>query len=174
MSDLIDRDETIKQFCKKDCDCDPKDCLDKTCYEVEIIESVPSVKPTHPTPSNTLGALEPIQTTQLTDEDKETIRIHLNAFKESLCNQRRWNEAKEYEELISRLLSTASVQPQKGKWLKAGTRMGIPLFECSLCECGDEVPTVMGKPSYNFCPYCGADMREGEKNGCYADVSQNS
>ena len=26
MSDLIDRDETIKQFCRKDCGCDPKDC----------------------------------------------------------------------------------------------------------------------------------------------------
>lgn len=65
-----------------------------------------------------------------------------------------------------RLLELPSVQPEreKGKWLKAGTRMGIPLFECSLCECGDEVPTVMGKPSYNFCPYCGADMR-----GCDSD-----
>ena len=192
MSDLIDRQETIKQFCKQDCDCDPKDCPDKTCYEVEIIESVP----THTTPSNTLGALDLIsrqntadvmerwlydgedkrtvkevvyelpsaQPTQLTDEDKETIRIHLSAFKEKLCNQHRWNEAKEYEELISRLLSTASVQPQKGKWLKAGTRMGIPLFECSLCECGDEVPTVMGKPSYNFCPYCGCRMEKGDSD----------
>lgn len=50
--------------------------------------------------------------TQLTDEDKETIRIHLSAFKEKLCNQHRWNEAEEYEELISRLLSTPSVQPE--------------------------------------------------------------
>ena len=57
MSDLIDRDETIKQFCKQDCGCDPKDCPDKTCYEVEIIESVP----THPTPSNTLGALDCVE-----------------------------------------------------------------------------------------------------------------
>ena len=29
MSDLIDRDETIKQFCKQDCGCDPRDCPDK-------------------------------------------------------------------------------------------------------------------------------------------------
>ena len=57
MSELIDRDETIKQFCKQDCGCDPKDCPDKTCYEVEIIESVP----THPTPSNTLGALDCVE-----------------------------------------------------------------------------------------------------------------
>ena len=45
MSELIDRQETIKEFCKQDCDCDPKDCPNKTCYEVEIIESVPSVQP---------------------------------------------------------------------------------------------------------------------------------
>ena len=57
MSDLIDRDETIKQFCKQDCDCDPKDCPDKTGYEVEIIESVP----TRPTPSNTVGALDCVE-----------------------------------------------------------------------------------------------------------------
>ena len=52
--------------------------------------------------------LPSVQPTTLTEDDKETIRIHLSAFKESLCNQRRWNEAKEYEELISRLLSTPS------------------------------------------------------------------
>ena len=45
MSELIDRQETIKEFCKQDCGCDPKDCPNKTCYEVEIIESVPSVQP---------------------------------------------------------------------------------------------------------------------------------
>lgn len=108
MCDLIERYETIKQFCKQDCDCDPKDCPDKTCYEVEIIESVP----THPT--------------KLTDEDKETIRIHLSAFKEKLCNQHRWNEAEEYEELISRLLSTPSVQPQ---WIPVSERLPEDLEE---------------------------------------------
>ena len=62
VSDLIDRDETIKQFCKQDCGCDPRDCFDKSCYEVEIIESVP----THQTPSNTLGALDCVSREDLT------------------------------------------------------------------------------------------------------------
>ena len=56
-----------------------------------------------------LKALPSVQPTQLTDEDKEIIRIHLSAIKERLCNQRRWNEAREYEELINRLLSTLFV-----------------------------------------------------------------
>lgn len=49
------------------------------------------------------------QTTQLTDDDIETIRVHLSAIKENLCNQHRWNEAKKYEALIDRL--TAQSEP---------------------------------------------------------------
>ena len=116
--------------------------------------------PTHPTPSNTLGALDTEQSTLLTNDDKETIRIHLSAIKEGLCNQRRWNEAKEYEELISRLLSTPSVQPRKGKWtFFLGTGYGNPYghYECDLCGDGYGYKT-------NFCPNCGADMR-GEQDG---------
>ena len=31
-----------------------------------------------------------------TDDDFETIRIHLNAYKEKLCNQKRWKEAENF------------------------------------------------------------------------------
>ena len=50
------------------------------------------------------------QSEHLTDDDFETIRIHLSAFKESLCNQRRWKEAEDYERLLSRFMSFASSQ----------------------------------------------------------------
>ena len=43
-----------------------------------------------------LERLPSAQPERLTDDDFETIRIHLNAFKEKLCNQQRWEEAKEY------------------------------------------------------------------------------
>lgn len=46
---------------------------------------------------------KPAQQTTLTADDIETIRIHLSAFKEKLCNQGRWTEAAEYERLIQRL-----------------------------------------------------------------------
>lgn len=49
----------------------------------------------------------------LTKDDIETIRIHLSAIKENLCNQRRWKEAQEYEDLIKRLLSASSAQPER-------------------------------------------------------------
>lgn len=93
------------------------------------------------------------QPTQLTDEDKETIRIHLSAFKEKLCNQHRWNEAKEYEELISRLLSTPSAQPRRGKWLRSGS--DIFPYECD--QCGDT-----NERSTSWCPHCGCRMEEGD------------
>jgi hypothetical protein len=52
------------------------------------------------------------QPERLTDDDFETIRIHLNAYKEKLCNQQRWEEAEEYEQLIARFMVFASVQQE--------------------------------------------------------------
>lgn len=40
---------------------------------------------------------------KLTRSEVETIRIHMNAFKEKLCNQGRWNEAQEYQDIIDKL-----------------------------------------------------------------------
>ena len=91
MSDLISR-EYMKSL---GATCIASRSKDGNMFPIVSIDELPSVQPT-----------------QLTDEDKETIRIHLNAFKESLCNQGRWYEATEYEELIHRLLSTSSVQPE--------------------------------------------------------------
>jgi len=61
----------------------------------------------------------------------------------------------EYSKL--RIESLPSVQPRKGKWtFFLGTGYGNPYghFECSLCGDGYGYKT-------NFCPTCGADMREG-------------
>ena len=52
------------------------------------------------------------QPERLTDDDFETIRIHLSAYKEQLCNQRRWKEAEEYQKIIDRFMSFASAQPE--------------------------------------------------------------
>ena len=57
-------------------------------------------------------SLPSAQPEQLTDDDFETIRIHLNAFKEKLCNQHRWKEAEEYQRIIDRFMTFASAQPE--------------------------------------------------------------
>lgn len=59
-----------------------------------------------------LENLPPAQPECLTDDDFETIRIHLNAYKGELCNQRRWKEAFEYQRIIDRFLAFASSQPE--------------------------------------------------------------
>ena len=62
-------------------------------------------------------------------------------------------------EAIKRLPPIQPAEPKRGKWISGG----VP-FYCS--ECGENTwDTVMGKPRWNFCPNCGADMRQkGENN----------
>lgn len=52
------------------------------------------------------------QPERLMDEDFETIRIHLSAYKEKLGNQHRWKEAEEYQRIIDRFMAFASAQPE--------------------------------------------------------------
>lgn len=40
---------------------------------------------------------------ELTADEVETIRIHMNAIKERLCNQNRHNEAEEYQVIVDKL-----------------------------------------------------------------------
>lgn len=55
-------------------------------------------------------------------------------------------------------IQTADVVEQKvGEWVEGADDYR---FMCSVCKCKENVPTVMGKPDWNYCPNCGADMRE--------------
>jgi len=59
------------------------------CNEIiEIVEEQPTVK---------------VVSSQLTNEEIETIRIHINAFKEKLCNQLRYKEAEDYQQIVDKL-----------------------------------------------------------------------
>ena len=71
--------------------------------------------------------LPPAQPERLTDDDFETIRIHLSAYKERLCNQHRWEEAEEYQRIIDRFMTFASAQPELmtgGNWLCGSAERG--------------------------------------------------
>ena len=58
-----------------------------------------------------MAKLPSAQPERLTDDDFETIRIHMNAYKEKLCNQQRWEEADEYQRIIDRFMAFATTQP---------------------------------------------------------------
>lgn len=53
-----------------------------------------------------------------------------------------------------------SVEPEqkKGKWIKEYWN-GEHTRKCSACNITQTVTTYKGKVNFNYCPYCGADMR---------------
>ena len=79
-------EEAVKEYCRKRCLC--------------IVDSA------------LLKKYESAQPERLTDDDFETIRIHLNAYKEKLCNQQRWKDAEEYQRIIDRFMAFASAQSE--------------------------------------------------------------
>ena len=144
MDDLISRQAAIDAINDlPDCPNGFSDVYDKSCI-IGVLEQLP-----------------PAQSERLTDDDFETIRIHLNAQKENLCNQQRWKEAEEYQRIIDRFMAFASAQSvrKKGKW-----RVYEGEMTCSCCETTfytDLCQYIDGNVP-RFCPWCGADMR-GEK-----------
>ena len=121
MTNLISRQAAVDAVkeeeypCESDYDEGYMAALDKTVWIIE--KWLPSAQPE-----------------RLTDDDFETIRIHLNAYKESLCNQRRWKEAEDYQRLIDRFVSFASAQPEiirckdcaKHEYCRTSTVWAIP------------------------------------------------
>ena len=52
-----------------------------------------------------------------------------------------------------------SIQPRKGKWIETDRWDEV----CDiLCECSECHSFVLVEEDYKYCPYCGADMREGD------------
>lgn len=60
---------------------------------------------------------------------------------------------------------TADGEPVRhGWWEFCCNFMGEYLFfKCSECEQKADVPTCMGKPIFEYCPFCGAKMDGGER-----------
>jgi len=62
---------------------------------------------------------------------------------------------------MNTLRNVPSAQPKrkKGKWIMCRSRSYATKYRCN--KCGQETDdTIMGKPRWNYCPNCGADMRE--------------
>lgn len=65
--------------------------------------------------------------------------------------------------VIGSAVKTIEQEPRKGKWIKHNTPSNTYYYDCSLCGCA--APCIEFADSYlwklsNFCPDCGADMRE--------------
>lgn len=93
-----------------------------------------------------LEDLPSAQPERLTDDDFETIRIHLNAYKEKLCNQHRWKEAEEYQRIIDRFMGFASAQSEIIRCRDC--RYGVDYYRDGNCYCA--------KPGYELLYFDGS------------------
>ena len=57
----------------------------------------------------------------------------------------------------------AELERKKGEWIKEYWN-GEHTRKCSVCNRTQTVTTYRGKVNFNFCPYCGADMRGINEN----------
>ena len=100
-----------------------------------------------------------IDALKICDNNEDGINCHKCPLRDE-----RWdgawqdNETNCYRKLMrdsAKLLELPSAQPRKGKWIDSG--YGV---ECSLC--GEWYPHAsIARNQLNFCPNCGADMRQG-------------
>ena len=66
---------------------------------------------------------------------------------------------KEHRQVADWLKELKTDRPQ-GEWLKFGLGRGTRILFCTNCERRIEVPLSQGDSNYDFCPNCGAKMRE--------------
>lgn len=72
------------------------------------------------------------------------------------------NRADGVRDAIIDIMSLPTIEERKkGKWIYRPEIGWGEAWACSECE---EITksTIMGKPRYNYCPNCGADMRTSE------------
>lgn len=59
-------------------------------------------------------------------------------------------------------LPSAQPEPKEGHWIEGGIYRDV--IECNCSECG-QLMTTAATVRMNYCPRCGARMKEGESNG---------
>lgn len=65
---------------------------------------------------------------------------------------------KRIDDTLSVAIQALKAEPKHGRWIFTPT---TGKYRCSACEKEDKI-VPWGKPPFNYCPNCGADMREVE------------
>lgn len=61
--------------------------------------------------------------------------------------------------LIESAPTIDAVEVVRGEWKPFDQTWGREIWYCTACETSMHMPTRMGKPMYDYCPYCGAKMK---------------
>lgn len=73
-----------------------------------------------------------------------------------------WIDGKQYISLRRFQEAVKEAQPKEGRWIEGGIYRDV--IECYCSECG-QLMTTAATVRMNYCPRCGARMKEGEANG---------
>lgn len=61
--------------------------------------------------------------------------------------------------------SFKTAEPKHGKWELFDLTWGRSVWACDACGETTDVPTLNGKPIFDYCPWCGARMDGKEQKG---------
>ena len=107
---------------------------------------------------------------RLIDADALRDKVYHEAFETDTPDQKWdsgcWIRYKMFERNIKNAPTIDAVSARLGRWITCEDGWGDVCYQCS--ECGQEWCLNDGTPAennMNYCPTCGADMREGEKDG---------
>lgn len=67
------------------------------------------------------------------------------------------------DEIEEAIYELPTIEPKRGEWKKRTRNTLIAQVNFAYCsECGQPIMHEHTRPLWNFCPNCGADMRERE------------
>lgn len=104
-------------------------------------------------------------------KNKSDVMIELKTFADELCSKFAGHSDYHGDTILSTIRCIAegkkvgNARPLKykkydnhGQWTEKRARLGatLPIYACSVCG-----RAFTFRPNYDFCPGCGADMREG-------------
>ena len=162
----------LSDFCSRDCGEAAKNCTIMPCHEIELIQEFPTTD----TDSDTISrakAIETIDSFNVFESRGDQIKLEqmigeLPPAQPEITHEQAvgylqstgWMQSHDLQMMLDGIHKfTAQPQRIRGRWISADAIFGGEPFYCS--ECGENTrDTVMGKPRWNFCPNCGADMRE--------------
>ena len=130
-----DKQALIKHFCSRDCGEAAEGCMIMPCHEIELIQEFPTTE----ADSDTISRQAAIETVMECYDNDELFEV--------------------YEDKLREL---PPAQPNRGKWEMGIDERFVKCSECGLMTTRNELRglAVFGKNEPNFCPNCGADMRE--------------